>query len=178
MSVVICPGIHAPQLTEDFVQDIKNNTVDQNWLIFPTTKYRPYLAIDIYLWLKQNQLMPAESQPLHFIAFSAGVVGAIGAAWAWQFQGGKIASFVALDGWGMPLLGNFPIYRISHDYFTHWSSALLGAGKEGFYADPEVEHLDLWRSPSNCSGWRVNNSGLKTRDSLTNYLINIIDSSH
>ena len=176
MSVIICPGVHEPQLTENFVQEIKNHTIAQDWLIFPTNIYQPYSAIDIYQWLKKYQPLATESQPLHFVAFSAGVVGAIGAAWAWQFQGGKIASFVALDGWGMPLLGNFPIYRISHDYFTHWSSALLGAGKDNFYAEPAVDHLDLWRSPCNCRGWRVTSPGLKTPDSLTSYLVNILDS--
>ena len=61
----------------------------------------------------------------------------------------------------MPLTGNFPIYRVSHDYFTHWSSGLLGAGYKGFYADPEVEHLDLWRSPANVYGWQAIAPGLQ-----------------
>ena len=55
-------------------------------------------------------------------------------------------ALIAFDGWGVPLVGNFPIYRISHDQFTHWSSELLGKGDKSFYADPPVEHLDLWRS--------------------------------
>ncbi len=176
MSVIICPGVHLPQLTDSFIQEIKSSTVTQNWLIFPTTQYLPYSAIDIYQWLKKHQPLPVESQPLHFVAFSAGVVGAIGAAWAWQLQGGKIQSFIALDGWGMPLVGDFPIYRISHDYFTHWSSAILGTGKESFYAAPAVEHLDLWRSPASCQGWRVISPGCKIRCSLANYLGNILDS--
>lgn len=89
------------------------------------------------------------------ICFSAGVVGGIGAAWAWQQSGGKIKALIALDGWGVPLYGNFPIHRLSRDRFTHWSSQLLGAGADSFYADPPVEHLDLWRSPHTAQGWWV-----------------------
>ena len=177
MSVIICPGFHLPQLTENFIQEIKNSTVAPNWLTFPTTKYSPYSAIDVYQWLKRQQLSsPIKTQPLHFVAFSAGVVGAIGAAWAWQLQGGKIQSFIAVDGWGVPLVGNFPIYRISHDYFTHWTSAILGTGQESFYADPAVEHLELWRSPVACWGWRIISPGLKLRCSLANYLCDILSS--
>jgi hypothetical protein len=94
-------------------------------------------------------------EPTIWLAFSAGVVGAIGAAWGWQLASGKVLAFIALDGWGVPLFGNFPIHRLSHDRFTHWSSALLGAGADSFYADPAVEHLDLWRSPSTAWGWHI-----------------------
>jgi hypothetical protein len=69
--------------------------------------------------------------------------------------GGTVKAFLAFDGWGVPLYGNFPIHRISHDYFTHWSSALLGGGEDSFYAEPAVEHLDLWRKPNVCKGWWV-----------------------
>ncbi len=76
----------------------------------------------------------------------------------------------------MPLLANFPIYRISHDRFTHWSSSILGEGESGFYADPEVEHLDLWRSPHTCRGWQTIAPGLKTPIGLTDYLNQILNS--
>lgn len=99
----------------------------------------------------RGQVLPK----LIIISFSAGVVGAISAAWGWQLMGGKIEALIAFDGWGVPLVGNFPIYRISHDYFTHWSSSLLGKGDKSFYADPPVNHLDLWRSPQQVIGWRV-----------------------
>ena len=174
MSIIICPGIHSPQLTESFVRAIENSVGQKNYLILPTERYLPYSAIAITRWLNQQQL--SKTQPLSFIAFSAGVVGGIGAAKRWQLQGGKINHFISFDGWGMPLLGDFPIYRVSHDYFTHWSSGILGAGQGGFYADPLVEHLDLWRSPGNCSGWQVISSGWKIRDTLTNYLTNVLNS--
>ena len=50
-----------------------------------------------------------------FIAFSAGVVAAVTAAMQWQGEGGKIKGLIAFDGWGVPLLGDFPVYRVSHD---------------------------------------------------------------
>ncbi|MEM7725486.1 MAG: hypothetical protein AAF208_03835 [Cyanobacteria bacterium P01_A01_bin.45] len=90
--------------------------------------------------------------PLVFISFSAGVVGAIGASHLWQSQGGNVKALIAIDGWGVPLLGSFPIHRMSHDYFTHWSSLLLGGGKNNFYAQPSVSHLELWRSPDLVKG--------------------------
>lgn len=93
--------------------------------------------------------------PLAFVSFSAGVVGAIGAAWMWQFLGGTVKAFIAFDGWGVPLWGSFPIHRFSHDEFTHWSSALLGAGSDSFYADPPVAHLDLWAKPQIAQGWWI-----------------------
>lgn len=84
-------------------------------------------------------------------------------------MGGQIKALIALDGWGVPLGGNFPIYRLSHDSFTHWSSALLGGGTESFYADPPVEHLELWRSPQTTKGWwnHQTPTGLKTATPTT-----------
>jgi hypothetical protein len=174
MTIIICPGVHPPQLTTSFLEGIKTSFRQRDYLILPTNQINSYSAIAIEQWLKQYYPSPVQAQPLSFIAFSAGVVGAIGAALAWQLQGGKIKHFIAMDGWGMPLIGNFPIYRISHDYFTHWSSGILGTGKVNFYADPEVEHLDLWRSPD-CWGWQVNSFGFKSRDSLTNFLDKILN---
>jgi hypothetical protein len=75
-------------------------------------------------------------EPLLLIGFSAGVVGAIAAANLWQGQGRRVAAVIAVDGWGVPQVGDFPLHRVSHDYFTHWSSAVLGAGADSFYADP------------------------------------------
>lgn len=172
MPIIVCPGVHSSELSDRFIQGIQNIMGQQDYLILPTKEYSPYSAIAIDQWLKKQQLSKAQS--LTFIAFSAGVVGAIGAALAWQLQGGGVKSFVAFDGWGMPLIGNFPIYRVSHDHFTHWSSSILGTEKPSFYADPDVGHLDLWRSPESCQGWRVVSCGLKTRTSLTDYLKSIL----
>ncbi|MCC0176934.1 hypothetical protein I4641_08070 [Waterburya agarophytonicola K14] len=170
MTLIICPGIHPPELTESFVESIKKTIGERKYLIFPSEESGPYSAIAILQWLKIHYPSPLDAPPLSFISFSAGVVGSMGAAIAWQLQGGRINNFIAFDGWGMPLIGNFPLYRVSHDRFTHYTSALLGGGKKGFYVDPEVEHLTLWRSPDTCRGWYIISPGLKTRCSLLEYL--------
>ena len=171
MPIIICPGVHSPKLTDCFIANISKR-IEADYLIVPTAEYPPYSAIAIYRWLELQQL--SKTLPLSFIAFSAGVVGGIGAAITWQLRGGRVSSFIAFDGWGMPLVANFPIRRVSHDRFTHWSSGLLGAGELGFYADPEVDHLELWRSPEACWGWQIVSPGCQTRDTLLNYLTNVL----
>ena len=173
MLIVICPGVHPPELTARFIESIQD-WLGSDYLILPTDKYLPYNAIAVSQWLEGQQI--PKSRPLSFIAFSAGVVGSIGAAIAWQLQGGTVHSFIAFDGWGVPLLANFPVYRVSHNRFTHWSSSILGGGTTGFYADPEVKHLELWRSPAACSGWQTISLGCRTRNTLANYLTNVLNS--
>jgi hypothetical protein len=158
-SLVICPGIHDLQLTQDFLEALhssETSNLSSRWtdkvLIFPTQDYPAYSAIHILEFLQRHF---GQMPPLVFISFSAGVAGAIGAAWGWQLSGGQVKAFIAFDGWGVPLYGNFPIHRLSHDYFTHWSSALLGAGEESFYADPAIAHLDFWQKPNLCRGWWI-----------------------
>ena len=160
--VMICPGIHDPQLTQDFLNALQLGEIDdisnpgiQNIEIFPSQDYPAYSTVHIVDYLQRHI---SKTTPVIFISFSAGVAGAIGAAWAWKLLGGIVKAFIAFDGWGVPLYGNFPIHRVSHDRFTHWSSALLGAGEESFYADPAIEHLDLWRSPDRCTGWWVHHT--------------------
>jgi hypothetical protein len=157
MSVVICPGIHSPYITESFIKNIQTDIeqIKSDWLIFPTQDYPSYSPMAIYQWLEKYYFSPSQAPALLFITFSAGVVGGIGAALTWHMRGGKVKAFLAFDGWGVPLVAGFPRYRLSHDYFTHWSSALLGTGAESFYAEPEVEHLDLWRSPHTSLGWWI-----------------------
>ena len=171
---VICPGIHPVKLTTDFVDGMQSIMGRQSHLVLPTQQYQPYCAIAILQWLQRHHPSPQNAPALSFIAFSAGVVGGIGVANWWQLQGGKVASFVAFDGWGMPLIGNFPVYRVSHDRFTHHTSGFSSGNQLNFYADPEVEHLELWSSPHTCNGWQVCGSGLKTRCSLPTYLQNIL----
>ncbi|MEG5037008.1 hypothetical protein [Microcoleus sp. AT3-D2] len=170
MRLVICPGVHEPKLTDCFLAglsglwglaaDRPNQQIVDRVKIFPAHKYPPFSAIDILHFLCSEDLA---GESLVFVSFSAGVAGAIGAAWMWQQLGGKVGAFFALDGWGVPLGGNFPIHRISHDRFTHWSSAILGGGGESFYADPAIEHLDLWRAPQTAKGWHVSQTaGIET----------------
>ncbi len=159
MSVIICPGIHGPELTQSFLEGLKslfsnrsNFSHSGNILIFPAQDYAALSAFDILQFLHECLGSPQEASPILFISFSAGVVGAIGAAWGWQLMGGKVKAFIALDGWGVPLSGNFPLHRLSHDEFTHWSCAVIGSGEDSFYADPPVDHLELWRSPQTAQG--------------------------
>ncbi|MDY7022702.1 MAG: hypothetical protein SWJ54_15315 [Cyanobacteriota bacterium] len=178
MAVVICPGIHDPRFTESFLSNIYSDwqrlCQSGSLFIVPARNYSAYSGIDIFNYLC-NQLTIADSSqnstklPILFISFSAGVVGAIAAAWMWQQSGGEVKALIALDGWGVPLAGNFPLYRISHDYFTHWSSALLGGGIESFYANPSVDHLDLWRVPQTARGWWLHqtSTGVETASPAT-----------
>lgn len=175
--IIICPGIHSTQLTDSFVEEIGEKFLN-NCLIFPTVKHPAYSVSAIFQWLKTSQGLPQNSPSLIFITFSAGVVGGIGAALAWQYQGGQINKFIALDGWGVPLIADFPIYRLSHDRFTHWSSAILGKGNGSFYCEPPVAHLDLWRSPQSSWGWQTVSLGLEGPLSAAQYIQSLLVELH
>lgn len=167
MVIVICPGVHEYSLTQSFLTSLENSLLSfrsrgitpANLLVFPADRVPGYSGLHILQFVSErlSAIAPANSRqvPLVFIGFSAGVVGAIAAAWGWQAQGGTVRAFFALDGWGVPLGGNFPIHRLSHDYFTHWSAALLGAGEDSFYAEPAVSHLELWVSPATAIGYQI-----------------------
>lgn len=179
MSLIICPGIHEAKLTESFLAGLlesNSSRKPEKILIFPNQEAPAYSSGHILQFLGENHCL---SSPILFISFSAGVVGAIAAAWGWQLLGGKVTAFIALDGWGVPLTGNFPIHRLSHDYFTHWSSALLGSGEDSFYAAPSVEHLELWGQPQTVSGWWIqrqnDHSQLKTRTTAAQFLTMLLD---
>ncbi|MEC4805004.1 MAG: hypothetical protein SAJ12_13650 [Jaaginema sp. PMC 1079.18] len=157
MQIVICPGIHPPELTRAFLVGLNwCSPVENNVWVYPADTKPAYSGGDITQFVRRHISL---SESILWIGFSAGVVGAITAAWQWQHQGGRVKGLIALDGWGMPLGGDFPIYRMSHDYFTHWSSALLGGGETSFYADPGVEHLTLWNSPHQVWGWQETPAG-------------------
>ncbi|MEH2456015.1 hypothetical protein [Nostoc sp.] len=171
MSIIICPGIHEPDLTESFrsrLLDMVSNSAiaptTANILIYPGKDVLVLSAFHILEFLRVSvahrryRLADQLKSPLIFISFSAGVVGAIGAAYLWQLLGGHVKAFIAIDGWGVPLQGNFPIHRMSHDYFTHWSSCLLGSGQNNFYAQPAVDHLSMWKSPQTVQGCWVDSS--------------------
>jgi hypothetical protein len=156
-SIILCPGIHDPDLTASFWHTIQQKHLPHhsaaeipNPHIVPDAKHWAFSPVHTLRFLQQT--LPI-SEPLILIGFSAGVVGMAGAAWAWQQQGGTICALIALDGWGVPLYGSFPIYRLSHDGFTHWNSQALGIGQDPFYAEPGVAHLELWRSPDRAWGW-------------------------
>jgi hypothetical protein len=160
MTLVICPGMHDPALSDRFCQALFSRLSKaaptaadhsaQPYLLMPTDRHAPFDGWGMWSYW-QTQIDP--SADVLIIAFSAGVVGAIAAAQLWQGQGRTVTAVIAIDGWGVPHLGNFPCHRLSHDHFTHWSSALLGAGLDSFYAEPGVEHLAMWRSPDQVSGY-------------------------
>jgi hypothetical protein len=163
ISIIICPGIHQPALTENFISggleiysQSKENPV--NILKVPTDGFSALSGFNILQVLSLDALRLHLKSPVIFISFSAGVVGAIAAAHWWQMLGGDVKAFIAIDGWGVPLWGSFPIHRMSHDYFTHWSSKILGSEQDNFYADPPVEHLSMWRSPQTIQGRWVDSS--------------------
>lgn len=189
MKLIICPGFHISDLTSKFLTSLFSGAdqlpeldLESNYYCFPTEKYPSYSGWHLYHWLgEQPNLLNEE---LVFIAFSAGVVASIGAAMALSWQGVRIKALVALDGWGVPLWASFPIYRFSHDYFTHWSSALLGSGQESFYAYPGVDHLQLWSAPESCPGWICRNqitqdncsAKVQVASTARDYLLEIITS--
>lgn len=163
MTLIICPGVHAPGLSDRFLAALNQQLQPAGIVppvlpeqVLPTQRYAPFNGLAVWSFVQAT----AEPQsPLLLIGFSAGVVGAIAAAQLWQAQGRTVAALIAMDGWGVPQVGNFPLHRLSHDYFTHWSSAVLGAGQDSFYADPPVDHLDLWQFPDRAVGVRVSPSG-------------------
>ena len=150
----ICPGIHPENLTAHFLGSMTAVGFDWNSLIvLPTAIYLPFSPFHVLCYLQKNVI--DINAAIVFIGFSAGVVGAIGAAHLWQQLGGKVEAFFALDGWGVPIFADFPLYRLSHDQFTDWSNQCLGQGQISFYADPPVDHLSLWKAPEQVLGWRV-----------------------
>lgn len=165
MTIVLCPGIHDPTLTAAFLAGLTRQLPPHTtWrtqpLIVPTQTTPAFSSPHILAFLHDRARLTthrvSQHLPLVMISFSAGVVGAIGAAWGWQAIGGQVKALIAIDGWGVLLAGQFPIHRFSHDYFTHWSSHLLGQSTgDSFYADPAIDHLELWRSPQTALGWQI-----------------------
>lgn len=155
LQLFICPGMHAPHLTTEFVQHSQLRTIatELEWtLSWPPSDLSPWSGYAVREWIAAHLPTADSPSPIALISFSAGVVGAIAAAQSLQRQGVEIAALIAIDGWGVPLSANFPIYRLSHDRQTHQDCCQLGAGVAQFYADPPVPHLDLWRSPHTAWG--------------------------
>ncbi|MGD1851485.1 MAG: hypothetical protein ACFCBU_13095 [Cyanophyceae cyanobacterium] len=174
--IYLCPGYHSPQLTEKFVNAVWAEPPN-NLIIFPSDRLPPYSPEAVLQYLRQGIAQKSPSkQPIStlWICFSAGVVGGILAARRWHRDGkGSIADqqvnasaaqreanpcqvsqFIAIDGWGVPLGGAFPLYRMSHDLCTHRSHALMGDRPvASFIAHPAVDHLQLWRSPNTVTGY-------------------------
>lgn len=179
MSLIVCPGIHSAELTNQFLAGFGQTFCEA--LVFPA-HLPTYSALHILEFVQESEEKrlnePQKAAPLFFIAFSAGVVGAIGAARLWHRAGGQVGAVIAIDGWGVPLYGGFPIHRISHDFFTHWTSAGLGAGQDSFYADPAVGHLDVWQSPQTVSGqWVRPLQGDRISTTASKFILALLHSS-
>lgn len=165
MTLYLCPGVHDRTLSDRFcrVLDLRHAVV------LPTDTHVPYSPLHVLDFARR-----AGVRNPCFVAFSAGVVGAMGAAWMWQ-QGGRseddsVRALIALDGWGVPLFGDFPIHRLSHDAITDRESHWLGMGGDRFYADPSVSHLDLWGAPERAQGWRVGQDGGRSPTDAATFL--------
>ena len=170
--VVICPGFHASELTEQFVQSVFSSSPAFSKAFRPlTTDVFCANPVAVFDWMVQTLSEPKTAAPVLAIGFSGGVVGLTGALLLWQQQGGQVQKLIAIDGWGMPIAG-LPVCRLSHDEFTHWSTLPLGAGKVNFYADPSVDHLQMWGRPSQVMGqtredWQT---GQSHRTSATQFI--------
>lgn len=148
MQLLIFPGYHSPKLTDSFLHSmLQVVTPDQYWVV-PMWTYPVALP-----WLLTHPQKPQLDQSLQIVAFSAGVVAAYPLILGWQHLGGR-STLIAMDGWGMPLWGNLTIYRISHDRWTHDTTYLPSPAESTgyFYAEPTVEHLELWQSPDQIQG--------------------------
>lgn len=149
MQLLICPGYHSPDLTHAFLQSLFQAVTPERLWILPIG-LAPGAGLP---WLLGAKQLPQRDQPLNVIGFSAGVVAAYPLVMAWQSMGGT-SRFIAIDGWGMPLLGNLAVYRMSHDVWTHRHTYFpTAAESQGyFYSEPAVEHLKLWKDVDMAQG--------------------------
>ena len=175
MIILLCPGFNQPELNTSFRAAFAHQSYD--WVVYPAPQLPPYSAVAILDFWAQSVVKTITKPEVVVIGFSAGVVGAWGAALGLSLRQINVKALIAIDGWGVPLWGNFPIHRLSHDYFTHWSSLALGGGDKNFYADPPVGHLDLWRSPQTTRGWEVNTNGSKKAIAALDFIEEIINYS-
>lgn len=150
MVPVVCPGIHPESVTLAFLQNLA--LAPSGCFVFPAHRQPAYSPQHLLDWLLPQ---PMWQQGVCFIAFSAGVVGALGAARRLH-RAHTPVKLIAIDGWGVPLIEPFGVHRLSHDEMTHRTSLLLGPWSgEHFYADPPVDHLEMWRSPHQVGGRRT-----------------------
>lgn len=155
MALIICPGAHPLTWTHSFLRQLNAQLPEDGLVrhVFPAHKSNPWSAYALRTFLEVSAIAPTE--PLILIAFSAGCVAAAGVANERVARGQPAPVVIALDGWGVPLPNTFPRYRLSHDRFTHDTSAWLGTGQVSFYADPPVSHQQLWCAPAQVTGRQV-----------------------
>ena len=143
MQLIVCPGFHSPELTASFLRGLHRRVSPTRLWVWPISE-----AWGSVPWLLSDCHGLRKDMWLHIIGFSAGVVASYPLALAWQSMGGKVR-LIAMDGWGMPLVGGQSVYRMSHDRYTHLTTCFPspGEGKGYFYAEPAIDHLSFWRAP-------------------------------
>lgn len=159
VSLIVCSGFHPPEATQQLIADLSWVASDRP--SGPVSDHRLSIHSHPDLALSHQPLAPLSGRtlrqmlqelanPVMFLAFSAGCLAAASAARYWHYQSpNQVLALFAVDGWGVPLAEPYPVHRLSHDRFTHLTSAGQG---EHFYADPAVDHLRLWQRPSQVSG--------------------------
>lgn len=158
-------GFHDPNLDSRFLANFLS--------AWETTQLQDIITLEISLYAIGDWLQPSvthDTKVNHdhperhhgvegtiFLGFSAGCMRAALASQLYQATKKPVLGLIAVDGWGLPLIHTqIPIYRLSHDLFTHNSSMVLG-GKGVFFADPPVPHLSIWEYPDCVSGWYCRN---------------------
>jgi hypothetical protein len=166
---LVVPGVVPQEATDRFLQQLN---IVGGCCVPPGVS--PYSPISLDRFTRTQDL----ASDLVVIAYSAGCVGALGWIPLWQRQKKTIKALIAIDGWPVPFWGKFPIYRVSHDLYTHHTTLYLGAGLEQFYCDPAVEHRNLWTYPEASWGlWvKQNNKQKETyRATALDFLQNIVE---
>jgi hypothetical protein len=160
--IVVCEGMHPPEYTAAILATIAGDALLSRGRVLVFSPASPWQVLSgwaLRQWLEaslQVHSPTTDLPPLIVWAFSAGCVGMASLVTYWQRYRQPILACFALDGWGVPLPPEaVPIYRLSHDHFTHATSQWLGCGPINFYADPAVPHQQLWQSPQTVRGWQV-----------------------
>ncbi len=113
-------------------------------------------------------------KPIILIAYSAGNVGAIGAARAWTQLGGVVKVLIAIDAWAVPLSGNCPIVTLCHDQFTDFWVRGFSPVSASFYADPPTSHQQLWQAPERVWGVSCPVSPYRSRTTAAQFIQEIL----
>ncbi|PSN18907.1 hypothetical protein C7271_10085 [filamentous cyanobacterium CCP5] len=152
VSLIICSGFHDPEATQQLMADLGRYLPGDRRSL--SVYVHPTPADGIWAPIATRSLrqrLDSILEPIIFLAFSAGVLTAASVARHRHYQTpGQVLALFAVDGWGVPLSEPFPVHRLSHDHFTHITSA--GRCGDHFYADPAVDHLQLWQRPSLTTG--------------------------
>lgn len=143
--LIICPGFHEPAWTDKWLRGMALEATQVRCLPPLEPVYSPGVVLEFC------QAHCDATQPLVMVAYSAGVVGGLGAAERWQALGGVVGGVVVIDAWGVPLWGKFPLVTVSHDWITDACGQAWGK-QNHFFAQPAVTHAQLWQSPQGAWG--------------------------